>query len=330
MKICLPTSYPPITSYPGVANILSILWVNKDKVLPWICDRYIQIIIRPYNIRTRSDFYDQADTDNYVCEGYLCPFIGWLRNNQTTANFSIFTDYIEYQIKHGYYLEPCLDNYYLSCSALFNKRHHIHSTFIYGFDNEKKLIYISDFYDNGRYTREKVSYDEINKSIEGIDYFINLFKYQESDYSFNITLLKIFIEDYINCRDSLKKFEFTCTDYNKDILYGLDFYNYIKDVFCNEYPIDTRPFHVLYDHKVMMKIRLEYLHKINVIDYNEFCILQERNNLLINSSHIFRNMAIKYNTTHDFGLLHRIKEYCNSLKQSDYNFFVDLLNCISK
>lgn len=41
-------------------------------------------------------------------------------------------------------------------------------------------------------------------------------------------------------------------------------------------------------------------------------------------------MAIKYNTTHDFGLLHRIKEYCNSLKQSDYNFFVDLLNCISK
>lgn len=63
MKSVLPVTYPPITSFPAIANTLSFLWVNEEKVFPWLCDRYLQLIIRPYHPMTRADFYEQADTD---------------------------------------------------------------------------------------------------------------------------------------------------------------------------------------------------------------------------------------------------------------------------
>jgi hypothetical protein len=329
MIMCLPVKDPPITSFPEIANSLSILWVNKEKILPWISDHYIQLMIRPQHPLTRSNFYDQADTDNYIIPGNSCPFLGWLRINQTTAHFNDFTEYIEHQINHGYYIEACLDNFYLSCSKKFNKMHFIHTTFIYGYDNEKKLIFISDFYDNGKYTRKTVSYDEVNKSIENVDYFIKLYKYEDFDYKMNLDLMKLFMEDYVNCRDSLRKFEFSSVSYNKDILYGLKFYDYIIEVFCNEDDIDVRPFHVLYDHKIMMSIRIDYLKEISALKVGNIGQIISNNNSLIDESLNLRNMVIKYNITHNRDLLDNIKKKCIYLKKSDNDLFIDLLTYIN-
>lgn len=330
MQICLPVVYPPITSFPAIANSLSILWVNKDKILPWVSDRYIQLVIRPYHHLTRADFYDQADMDNYIIPAHSCPFIGWLRNNQTTAHFDNFTEYIEYQIEQGYYLDACLDAFYLSCSYNYNRRHFIHQTFIYGFDSEKRQVFISDFFDDGKYARKTVSYDEINKSIEGIDYHINLYKYEDFDYKMNLELLKLSMEDYINCRDSLKKFEFSSASYNRDILYGLDYYDYIIEVFCNDEVIDRRPFHVLHDHKEMMKIRLDYLIKLKAFDNNKLEQICTRNDSLVSNSMVLRNMVLKYTLNHNSNLLCKIKEKCNAIKNSDKELFMDLLVCLNK
>lgn len=324
MQICLPVEYPPITSFPYIANSLSILWVNKDKVLPWICD---QLVIRPEHPLTRSDFYENADTDNYILPGNYCPFLGWLRNNQTTANFYQFTDYIEYQIKQGYYLEACLDAFYLSCTENFNNEHFIHQTFIYGFDSKRRHVFISDFYDNSKYVRKIVSYDEINQSIEGIDYFINLYKYEDFDYKININLLKTATEDYINGRDSMNKFQYSYQSYNKDVLYGINFYNYILDVFIKEEYIDIRPFHILYDHKIIMNIRLEYLKTLGIYDNNDIIDL---NNSLIDQTNILRNMVIKYNITRDNDIKDKICRKCFSIKESDYDLFTELLKYLSQ
>jgi hypothetical protein len=328
MKSILPVTHPPITSFPAIANTLSILWNNEEKVLPWLCDRFIQLIIRPYHPITRADFYEQAETDNYIIPVYSCPFLGWLRNNQTTAHFNKFTDYIEYQISQGYYLDSCLDNFYLKCSRDYEKKHFIHTTFVYGFDKEKKHVYISDFYDNGKYVRESVSYEDINKSIEGIDYLINLYKYQDFDYLFNINQLKIFVEDYINCRDSLNKFEFSCANFNKDNLYGLNFYDYIIDVFCKEEKLDLRPFHILSDHKVMMRIRLGYLYKLEIFNNKLIEKMEKKNDLILYETSILRNMVIKYNLNYDNSLIRKIIQKCSFIKTSDYELMMDLLNCI--
>lgn len=268
--------------------------------------------------------------DNFLIPAYFFQFISWMRNNQTTAHFTDFTEYIEYQIKNNYYLDACLDTYYLSCSNNFNKKYFIHQTFIYGFNSEEKQVFISDFYDNSQYLRKIISYNEVNKGIEKVDYFINLYKYEEFNYQINFDLLKLSVEDYINCRDSLKKFQFSYTIYNRDILYGIDFYNYSIYVFCKEDRIDIRPFHILYDHKKMMKIRLEYLYKINLFDNNVISEINSRNELLIEYSVILRNMVLKYNMRHNSNLLDRIKKKCENLKRADKALLMDFLVCIDK
>jgi len=330
MKKYLPVTDPPITCFPGIANIFSILWVHKAKVLPWICDRYIQLVIRPKHGLTKADFYDQADIDNFIMTGQLCPYIDWMRNNQTTAHFRKFTDYVEYCILHNYYLEPCLDRYYLSCAeAYYKKEHLIHTTFVYGFDNEKKEVGVADFYTNGKYERKLVSYEEINRSIVGIDYIINLYSFQNYNYRPNIELMKTSMKDYLNKVDSTKRFAFSCPEYNRDMLYGLDFYDYISCEFLEEEVLDLRPFHILCDHKTLMKIRLKYLFDKKLIDSTEFTLLMELIENLINKSFVLRNLAIKYNLLNDKECLLTLKERCKSLKCSDEAFFEKLLHAIN-
>lgn len=205
----------------------------------------------------------------------------------------------------------------------------IHQSFIYGYDNEKKEVFISDFFDGGKYERKTVSYNEINDSIRGIDYHINLYKYEDCNYEINLDLMKLSIEDYISCRDSLKRFEFSYPSYNKNVLYGLDCYNYIIDVFCNEEHIDIRPFHILYDHKKMMKIRLDCLIKMNTFDNRKIELIREKNDSMIDRSLLLRNMVLKYNLKHSDDLLCKIKAECSSLQKCDYDLLSDLLCCIT-
>ncbi|SET22209.1 cysteine peptidase family C39 domain-containing protein [[Clostridium] polysaccharolyticum] len=330
MKKCLPVAYPPITSYPGIANPMSFLWVHKDKVLPWICDRYIQLIIRP-NHYSAGDFYEHADTENFIRPNELCPFYGLIRNNQTTAHFEKLTDYIEYNINHEYYLEACLDNFYLSCSPYYYQKSHIriHPTFIYGYDKEKKVIYISDFYENSKYTQTSVTYDEINKSIEGIDYFIWSYKYQNCNYELNLNLLKLYISDFLNSTDSFHKFEFSSPDYNRKALFGLDYYQYAHDVFLECENIDVRPFHILYDHKTIMQIRLEYLHSQKIISPNQYQDLMELTRQSLNNALILRNTILKHSFTKKPKLIPRLKERCLLQKDYDENLFARLFQILS-
>lgn len=56
MKMCLPIEEPPITSFPEIANTLSVLWRHKENVIPWLSDRFIQLVIRPNFKLTNADF----------------------------------------------------------------------------------------------------------------------------------------------------------------------------------------------------------------------------------------------------------------------------------
>ena len=55
----------------------------------------------------------------------------------------------------------------------------IFSSFIYGYDNERKVVYVADLWTGwGKYVKQEIGYDEVNASMNN-DYIINLFKSQE-------------------------------------------------------------------------------------------------------------------------------------------------------
>lgn len=328
MKVLLPIEQPPITSYPFIANSLSVLWGQRDKTLSWICNHFIQLTYRKDHPDAIADFYDNSDFDHFITPIYLCPFLGWLKLNRETMGCSQFTEYLEKQIMNGYYIEACLDNYYLKCSDMYMKKHYIHSTFIYGFDTDNQKAYISDFYNNGSYVRRIASYDEINQGIETNNYFIVLFKYEDFAYKFNLDLFRLFLNDYIEAKDSLCKFRFSTNQYNQDIKYGLQFYDcLIKDLFDEQY-LDVRPFHILYDHKILMDIRIDFLFNYGIIIQSNYKKLKDSNNNLIRKSLILRNKVIKYNIRENKKVLQTILEDIKLLKEYDYYFCKTLATCI--
>lgn len=140
--------------------------------------------------------------------------------------------------------------------------------------------------------------------------------------------MNLYLGDYINSRDSLHKIEFSYQEHNKGVLYGLNFYDYVIENICIEKKsIDIRPFHILYNHKRLMKIRLEYLFSRNIYDNDEISRLLLQNDELINKSKLIRNLAIKYSIRNNTETIESIKDKCKMLKNLDYVLISQILKC---
>ena len=185
----LPVVYPPITSYPELANIFSIIFTHEEKVIPWISDRFIQLVVREGKEAAVVDFYEHVDIDNYYSLLFGCPFISWLRINSSVIPYDSFSEYVSYCIHHDYYVEPCLDQYYFEFSDCYKKEHFIHSSFINEIDLYSGKARIYDFFNKKKYNNFIISTSSLNNSFNN-DYLINLYKFQDADYSWNKELLK--------------------------------------------------------------------------------------------------------------------------------------------
>ena len=87
MKKIIDLSTPPITTYPSIAYILALKWKDKETIMPWLSDHFIQIVVRPEHAFTWGDFYDHADLDNFFSKIFGLPGLGWMRANKTVAHF---------------------------------------------------------------------------------------------------------------------------------------------------------------------------------------------------------------------------------------------------
>jgi len=339
MSKLLPLEYPPITSYPIIANIFTVLWSRKNQILPWLADHYIQLHATWHSYGGMwFNFYD-ADFLYKIHPADYCPYILTQKIDKTSFKriFNL-TDFIEEQINNNYYIIIYLNQFFLPFSQHFNIDNHMHPTFIWGYDRCKNIVHVSDFYDNGKYVSRIATYDEINKSYNydhlGSDvhqafHTITLYKFVKSNYRVNIDLLKQTISDYVMGIDSAHRYlnsvQFQYTNSKTDNSdYGINCYNMLRE-HLDYYgqageDIDVRAFHLLYDHKVAMQIRLQYLVEskyISVIDKNNLLSLCEK---LIKDSVILRNLALKYKLCREKNTIAILNDKSKSLQKNDFEF----------
>ena len=92
---------------------------------------------------------------------------------------------------------------------------------------------------------------------------ITLCKYIDFDYQVNISLLISSLDDYLNCVDSLQRFKYGF-NHNRQYqpYFGLAYYDLLNEhLLKEEQNVDLRAYHVLYDHKQAMCMRLECLYE---------------------------------------------------------------------
>jgi len=339
----LPVADPQLVSYPFIANTLSVLFAHKDMTLPWFCDRYIQLIINKDTTKSHdlANFYDACGSNNVNTVQY-CPFFSSQKIDSSVKNQSYekFVDFVIEQVNSGYYIHVLLNQRDLdSLLPEFT-----HQTFIYGYDSGNKKIMMNYFDRIYKYSMNNlVDYDDVENSFQkrqmnrddaAYKKYISLFKYSDYDYTINLELMNLSIRDYRDSKDSMLKFSYAFKA-NNDYVFGIDYYHILME-HCKllDYNFEFKPFQILYEHKLAMKIRLEYLNSIGIINDLSYIKINEYCENLINQSVALRNNAIKYKLSgyskgEDGKYLNALLNECSELYRLDRDFTDNLILLLS-
>lgn len=93
-----------------------------------------------------------------------------------------------------------------------------------------------------------------------------------------------------------------------------------------------RPLDLLYEHKIMMNSRIEYMNQNGYISNEDYIALSEKCEKLIYKTLLARNLWIKYSmtigNTNSSELLKKIYNYVLESKNMDKEFTKYLMSCI--
>lgn len=347
MEQCvLAVANPYITHTPVIANMLSILQTNPNTE-SWIANHFVNIFINRDGIF--DNFYDR----NMFFYG--CP---WLQVNQIRREVVLrichrITDYVKALLAEGFYVYAVGNTEYIP--AYHNKRYWAHNLLIYGYDDELQLFYISDFFVNGRYERATCSYDELEMALQTSNmnrHFVNLIygiKLKEIEYVFELDWLNEMLKEHLNSenlfckyrtrqdeeyysnKEGNKYYHFAFSEMKTKYYFGISYYDKISEMILDNSPKLMRPLDLIYEHKLMMSNRVEFLHQNGYLAGEDYILLSKECKRLIDKTLVLRNLWIKYRMTmgslNSTKSLKRVYDYALESKNLDIEFTKHLISC---
>jgi hypothetical protein len=340
-QVTLPIAYPNITSYPSFASILSILACYK-KTEAWIYNNFINLwgiseLENGGGIPIRFSSWDTRK---------ICPFLQYsnIEREVIKACYKNYVNFIISYISLGHYLFLSYDEFYISHSRNYKKKHFIHQLLIYGFNLNKETFNVADFFRHRKFSFEEVCFSDVEKAIENVakllapshDIFVDVLKYIDCEYAFDNELEIKNLCDYLNSTNTYLSYEekalhpFEKRDfYLKKMVLGISNYGLVKDylsklILNKDLIHDIRPFHVLWDHKVLMILRIKYLIENGLIPNST--ILCERFKTICDLCLINRNFFIKYTITGDKDILKKLIDKIDTIECDEKWLINELIN----
>lgn len=303
-KKVLAIHEPLISTYTSYGAIFSII---PRSAMPWVLNNFIQInFVEAWGMAT-FDFHKLLLNN--------CPSID-LYTEREVSNPECQTEGLKNKIIEGidsnYYLFFYVDRYDIECAEEYQKMHCFHEIFVYGYDLEQNQVYICDNFQDGKFIQTSCSFQSISRSYGKI----------LSQESFMKKILYLKVCENTFCKLNIKKIEYNLRAYIRGeetysiigeptkIEYGvsvIDLYvDYISKI--DGQWIDQRFFHLLYEHKTLMEMRVRSLLQLGYVDEKDIDI--EEFVEQIQRALILRNLVIKYNLLRDEDLTCKI---CNKL-----------------
>ncbi len=338
-EIILPVAYPIINSYTHYDCLFSILG-NRKETQGWIYNHMLNLwgykmdeglpIIKfgPWHIRR------------------ACPFIKTynLEKQFIDECFGDITNFIISSIRFGNYLYLFYDQYYIPLSRRYLRNHHNHHLFIHGFNKTNNEFHIADFFANGKYSFEKAFFKDVEYAIHDAykkpiaDGFFELIKPVDSDYRFEIDSFIDLIHHYLHSKQYLTRFEMAGLSvleaehfFIKDsasIHYGLKNYDLLKRELKrmkqqNKVYDDIRPFHMVYNHKVLMTSAITFLYDKELIKKEDIIHDYKKNVLQISLQ--LRSLYLRFLLSPSQGLLDKMIYLLDVLEENEKVALEDVL-----
>lgn len=321
--------YPPITSYQSYANCLSILcYYDNENIWNYIFSSFIQLSAfakhdKGFNM---LDFYPRTI--------FNCPLLECeqISRKDISSKANSIVEFIVNKINLGYYITLNIDTYYISIYKTFHKLKGVypHDIYIWGYDLNDKVFYVSEFLSKFEYTT--VSFSELEqgymnfKAIDSFSEDVGLIMYKGGEYKLSLNTIIDLTKDYLFSNNSSKRLAPTQQFiYNSDTHWGLDIYKLLKEcIIKSNSGYLLRYLHILFDHKVLMSLRIKYLIEKKYILASD-SILQQYE-LIKKQAMIIRNLAIKSKVSDNPKYFYKIYDYIDTLQQIERQSLESLLD----
>lgn len=322
-------------------NFLFGVLMEQETGWDWIVNQFIQLRGSHYmryawnDIDSSITFYPYGIHQLTPNIFDLCPYINkyTIPKSMILANYKNFHLFAKLAIHQKFYLSTFLDQFFRE-DKHGNYGFH-HPSFIYGYDDKLKKVYLADNFEKGKYGTKVITYEQLDRAFElvtGDMWEVSVFLYKAVPYKhqFSSRYVKEQIEDYLKpgqgvcylnrtiCPESFHRDE----EYMNEVFFGIDCYkllfSYLEAVLENsaEYvDNDWRSFVLLCDHKYLMIRRYEYMVRNGYM--REDIALHKGLKDLEQECRILRNMFIKYTITDETDIIKRMIERIKGVKEAD-------------
>ena len=308
----LQLSVPPVNGYLHHAFPLSIMACNED-YLPWFYSNYIQLYCSKNfdDLACPLNFYIYENFNNFSLLD--CQML----TRDIVLSMTDILSFLTGSIDKGYHVSLYVDEYYIPNTKAYKKVHFTHDLLVSGYSKKNKSLFVST-YMNQKYVSTTITFREFLKSFKEVDTerfdyaeLIRLFRYNNKPYPFNVGLTIDYLSDYLRASN-----HFRCASFPDEshLAFGVAIYHYLKrnllaDADRGIKEIDIRPTHILWEHKLAMKNRIEFLLDNQYIKSHE---IYTEYSSIENSTQKIRLALIRYNISGKKDQIHYI---CNTLDQ---------------
>lgn len=331
-----------IRCYNYDAFPLMILEGNNCDYKQWLLSNYIQINCNN-DILSLPDLFIMFHGPTE----YECPYIKTQRiYRDTLIDLNVpISEFLVKMIKQDYYVYLQVDVFFIPQRFNIKDYHYIHDIMIHGFnDSEKKFKCVCVDY-KGEYTSQDISYEMLEKAfyteeLDWNDYIcadrISMYKYEpDKVYKFNLNLVILQLEDYLKSQNTFEIYHrFKTANPKRDD--GIGVLNRISQylqmiieskINPEEYDmekVDIRLFRLLYDHKILMMLRLEYIN-VNIYDISD---IVDRYKECVERSKILHKLSFKFRLKRDNAIIVRMLKLMEELRDLEYILITELVQAM--
>ncbi|WP_148265086.1 hypothetical protein [Clostridium sp. BNL1100] len=272
-----------ITTYLNYSlPLCAILWDRKKE--NWAYEHFTQL----YCMKDKSGYLWLDYLEELLFPQDVSNYIFIPSDDLKNVNDIIF--FIKEKVSLGNCLMIFLDKYYISNSRNYLKKHDIFQAFIYGYDDVSNELLGIGFLDNNTFDYLRYSYSDVleaytscRNEYESSPLWVRLYacvlikvKNLGEEHKCNFTKIISDMKNYVSsigCESDLRYEIKICRGTNAT--YGINVINevidHLKRLLDDTWTIDYRQIHLLYEHKRLMKKRIEFLGQIYGFKDEKFC-----------------------------------------------------------
>jgi len=347
----LDLAKPILSTWPAESHLESMILLQENAI-EWMFDNYINLL-GSWNYSLKASYLEFIPFSNPTRHDITlsawakCPFleVWYVSHNYVRNKFKNILEYIMYAIGEGYYLY--MDMYQDIFLTRMSLKYHL--TFIYGFDRRRRIIYVADHYNHGKYALSEVTFDEFLKAYE-ITYWdnsngnllesskemskeqkvITIARAKPFNYKFNKEWFKLQLSDYLESTYRLHGVSSVPEQENHKRYFGISNYDlvlYLIDKLIEKeenIKNDCRIFTLMRDHKTLLKMRLDFFEERGICCIGDKEIT--KSNEILKSSEFVLNHFLKYSVTGKEMELNMMKEKLLDMKKTEFELLGKLLN----